>query len=171
MTRSKRRDSGFSVFRIGLFAALLGAIFIVGGLVVVAFEQQTQRQPLEVALPPNAQLADQSELGNASRLVYYFIPDATAEDIANFYNGEMSRFYGDDPGAERCRRFPSSGNFEEYTPGTGLIPYVFRCLFDTSGFQGDRFTEVEIQPGVRMDEEGIDNEGSVIVKYTYQWQP
>ena len=171
MSRSSRRDSGFSVFRIGLFAALIGAFFLVGGFILVAFEQQTQRQPLEVSLPANAQLADQQDLGNASRVTYYFVPSTTAEDVANFYNGEMSSFYGTDPEAERCRRFPSSGNLEAYVPGDGSLPYVFRCLFDTSGFQGDRFTEVEIQPGVRIDSDGINNEGSVVVKYTYQWQP
>jgi hypothetical protein len=171
MTRATRRDSGFSLFRIGIFAAVIGILFLIGGFILVAVEQQTQRQPLDVSIPPNAQLADQTDLGSTSRTVYYFIPDTTAEDIANFYNAEMSEFYGTDLNAERCRRFPASGNFEEYTPGNGVIPYVFRCLFDTSGFQGDRFTEVEVQPGVRIDDQGINNEGSVVVKYTYQWQP
>lgn len=171
MTRSIRRDPGFSVFRIGLFAALVGAFFIVGGFVLVAFEQQTQRQPLEIALPPGAQLADQVDSTATSQERYYVIANTTAEDIANFYNTEMGNFYGSDPAAERCRRFPASGNLDGYVPGSGLIPYVFRCLFDTSGFQGDRFTEIEIQPGVRIDDSGVNNEGNVVVKYTYQWQP
>jgi hypothetical protein len=171
MTRASRRDSGFSVFRIGIFAAIVGVLFLVGGFILVAIEQQTQRQPLEITLPPNAQLADQVEGSGTSRELYYFIPSTTAEDVANFYNDQMRNFYGSDPAAERCRRIPASGNYDTYVPGNGVVPYVFRCLFDTSGFQGDRFTEIEIQPGVRIDEQGINNEGNVVVKYLSQWQP
>ncbi len=171
MARSRTRDEGFSVFRIGIFAAILGVLVIAGGFILVSLEQANQRQPLVIDPYPGAELREQVD-GSASRRLYYFIPNVTAEQVHDYYNEKLKEFYGNDfTPAEACRRLPARETFDDYSPGNGSLPYYFRCLFDSSGFQSDRFTQIDIQPGVRNDAAGFNYEGSVIVEHLQQWQP
>ncbi|HEX2621402.1 MAG TPA: hypothetical protein VHL11_14685 [Phototrophicaceae bacterium] len=172
MTRSRRSDSGFSVFRIGIFAAVLGAVFVVGGFLLFSLEQAGLREPLNIDPPTGSELRDQVDGNSSSRRLYYFIPGMTAEDVAAYYNGKLKEFYGNDwTETEQCRRLPRDGNVDNYVPGSGVVPYIFRCLFENSGFESDRFTQIDIQPGVRNDASGENYEGNVIVEYIQQWQP
>lgn len=170
--RRRSRESNFSVFRIGVIAGIIGVVFIVGGFLLFSLEQAGLREPLAVEAPAGAELRFQGESRGTSRNLSYFVPNTTAEDVARFYNEKLKEFYGNDwTTSEQCRRIPSSGNVENYVPGSGVVPYVFRCLFDSSGFQSDRFTQVDIQPGVRNDAAGTNYEGSVVIEYLQQWQP
>lgn len=157
------------MFRLSLIVGIFGILVIIGGAIIFSLEQASQRAPLEIAPPPNAELYIQEDLSGAARRLYYLVPDTTPEDISTYYNQIMVDFYGNDSGAERCRRLPITGNYDGYVEGNGMLPYNFRCLFDSSSFQSDRYTQVDIQPGV-LHPDGNDNRGSVIIEYLQQWQ-
>jgi hypothetical protein len=174
-TRSSR-ESGFSLFRISVIAAVVGGLFLVGAFVLTQLDSAGQRQPLNIDPPAGAELRLQEDGAGTTRTLYYFVANTTAEDVAAHYNQKLRDFYGNDfSEADNCRRLPREGNYENFTPGSGVIPYEFRCLFySSSGFGAgvnDRETLVSIQPGVRNDAAGMNNEGGVVVEYTQRWQP
>lgn len=170
-TRRRSTESGFSAFRIGLMAAGAGLVFIVGAIIMTAIDQAGQRQPLNIDPPAGAELRDAPPSNGTSRTLIYAVPNSSPDEVAEYYNGKLREFYGDDvTRAELCKRNPASGNYEGYKEGDGTVPYEFVCLFDTSSFGSDRFTEVTIQPGIRSDVTGVNNEGFVFVQYEQSWQ-
>ncbi|MBC8099993.1 MAG: hypothetical protein H7Y11_11170 [Armatimonadetes bacterium] len=170
-TRKRTRDNGFSVFRIGVISAIIGGAFLVGAFVFTTLDQQGARSPLVIDSPAGAELRDQEET-SGSRRQWYVVGATDAEQVATYYNQELQEFYGaDTTAAELCKRIPASGNYDDYIEGTGMVPYMFKCVFDSSTFQSERFTEVQIEPGVRNNETGDNLEGSVVVIYTQVWQP
>jgi hypothetical protein len=167
---------GFSVFRISVIAALLGGLFLVVAFVFTQLDTASQRQPLMIDPPAGAELRLQEDTAGTSRALYYFIPNTTAEDVAVYYDQKMREFYGGDATeADVCRRVPATGEYQGYVEGAGMVPYEFKCLFySASGFGtgvNDRETLVSIQPGVRNDATGLNNQGGVVVEYAQRWQP
>lgn len=174
--RQSSRDSGFSLFRISIAAAVIGGLFLVGAFVLTQIDAANQRQPLMIDPPTGAELRLQEDSAGTARLLYYFVPNTDAETVMTYYDQRMDEFYASDgTDADICRRIPAQANYPNYSEGSGVIPYEFKCLFySSSGFgtgANDRETLVSIQPGIRNDESGVNNEGGVVVEYTQRWQP
>jgi hypothetical protein len=174
--RQSSRDSGFSLFRMSMIAAVIGGLFLVGAFVLTQVDTANQRQPLNVEPPAGAELRLEEDMGGAARNLYYFVPNMSAEEVASYYDQRLRDFYGGDiTPSDICQRSPSQGNFDGYTEGSGMIPYQFKCLFGSSSGNplspSDRTTEILVQPGVRNDATGMDNTGGVVVEYYQRWQP
>jgi hypothetical protein len=172
-TASRSRSSGFSPFRLGLIAAGIGIVVLIGGFALTMVEMNSFRQPLEVAAPPESQRLGSDSLGAGSHRIY-FQTNQTPEEVRDYYDREMRTFYG--PGDNtRCVRWPFDGNVSNYAPGNGVVPYEYRCMFSRSatGLAGsaEQFTLVVIQPGVRNDAQGVDLTGTTRVEHEQSWQP
>lgn len=157
------RDGNLSIFRVGIIAAVLGAIFIVGGLVLFSLEQSANRQPLEVAVPEGAQLLRTENVVTGRRL--YYQTSQTPEEVASFYNNELTNFYKDTADRQICQRF----NYEGAVDGSGRVPFEYKCLFSIGSFGIERWTQITIQPGVRNDATGEDFTGSTRIDYEQYW--
>jgi hypothetical protein len=167
-----RRDGGISVVRVGMAFGLLGIALIAGGFIALTMEQAQRRTPFEVELYPTAyELSVEEGRGN-SRTVVYRVDNATAEEVAAHYQTRLDDHYSNrpgDPNRERCIRNPASGEFRDYRPGAGNVPFYFRCEFDNSTFNADQSTTVTIQPGVRFDAENVNYEGATFIIYEQFW--
>lgn len=159
------RDGNFSLIRVGVIGAVVGIIFIVGGILLFFVERASHQVPLDVVTYPGATPLSTVNRSDISRSVYYQIANTTADEVANFYQQKMTEFYGG--GDEQCVRLPSSGNFADFDNGEpNVVPYQFSCMFDRSGFQISQYTRVNIQPGIKSNK----TEGSVIVEFEQYWQ-
>jgi hypothetical protein len=179
----KRRESPFSLYRLGVIAAVLGVVFIVGGAFLYnAFDRGSRQQPLDIARPAGAEQWGAEIPGyGASKRVVFRLPGTTDADVlnvVNFYNNQLVQHYNsaNDPDAPRsereCVRSPLSGNFPEFDAGTANIaPYFYTCRFDRSYGDALQWTEIIIQPGIVSTDEGLNSEGYVVIQYDYRWTP
>ncbi len=171
------REGNISVVRVGTVLAVVGAIIIVGGLIIFQFENATYQAPLQIDPPPDATMWDQPTIiSNTAQQVLYKIPNMTPQAVREYYQQKLDEYYGnnpDNPNREKCIRQPNENEevfFEGADPGTGNLPYRYRCVFDRSGFQALQITEIFIEPGVRDDAKNINNEGITIVRYEQRWE-
>jgi hypothetical protein len=164
------KNGEVSFFRISLLLLAIGVLVLVGFIIYFLVDQASYGAPLEVPLPSGAESwgTDASPIGG-QRSRYYLVQSSSPEDIAAFFDQEMIRFYGSaeaDPNRVRCQRQPAFGDFAGYVPGEGRVPYEFKCLFERSGFNVSRWTQVTIQPGVAENESA----GATVIKIDQQWQ-
>jgi hypothetical protein len=169
-----RRGGGISIVRVGMAVGLLGIALIAGGFVALSMEQAQRRTPFEVELYPSAQQFYVEDGHGYSRRVVYRVDQGTPEDIAAHYQARLDDHYRNrpnDPNRERCVRVPAAGQFQDYRPGSGNVPFYFRCEFDNSTFNAYQSTTVTIQPGVRVDAENVNHEGATFIIYDQLWSP
>lgn len=172
------RNGDLSVIRIGILFAAIGGLMLVAAVIFTASDQAAFRTPLDVELPGETNLLGEETLSPISRRLYY-ASTLAPENIAAFYDAKLAEFVqaqglnSNDPNRDRCLREPRSGNYQGYVAGNGTVPYEFRCLFQQVSLSNgiDKSTLVVIQPGVRNDATGADNEGTTRIEYEQYWQP
>lgn len=165
----QKRDSGFSIIRVGVIAAIIGVLIIAGGAISFFMDRASHQTPLEIELYPGATLWGTQTHSNTAQSVFYQIPNVTAEQVKDYYQQKMDQFYtgGEAPELRSCKRNPLSGNFIEFDRGEpDVVPYQWSCMFDRSGFQMTQSTRVNIQPGVASS----GTAGVTIVEYDQVWQ-
>lgn len=156
-----------SVVRTSAFFIVIGLLFVVGSFVYVAIETESSRSPLYVALPPNAEeWSVQPMVTEPRQLVYYKVPTTDVESVAEHYQQEARNTDN-----EQCRRSPAIGNFPDYVPNTGTVPYLWTCIFQRANIPGvSQTTEITIQPGVPNADPFLDTEGYTVIQYDQRWQ-
>ena len=156
-----------SIVRMSLIVAFVGLLLIIGAVVSYTTDQNAHRVPLDITLYPNSVYWGMSDEKDTSRNVYYRVSDSP-EKVASYYQQKMIEHYGNSD--QGCVRLPATGN----APGSGtnpnITPYIFRCMFDNSGFNTSQFTQVEIYPGQENADPFFNAKGLTIVKYEQQWQ-
>jgi hypothetical protein len=164
------RDGNISIFRVAVIAIIIGVLIIAGGALSFFIDRASHQVPLEIEVYPGAVLWGQRTHSSTSRTVFYQVPNATADQVKDYYQQKMYEFYPDsaDSDLRECVRSPLAGNFLEYDRGVpGVVPFQWSCMFDRSGFQITQSTRVNIQPGI----EATGTAGMVIVEYQQTWQP
>ncbi len=160
------RKGGLSIIRIGVIAGVLGLVLVAAGVISILTDQASKRSPLEVQPYPGAVYWGSSDERTTSRNVFYRIED-TPESVVAYYQQKMIEHYGNSD--QNCVRLPATGS----TPGSdtdpNIAPYIFRCMFDNSGFNTSQYTQVEIYPGKANPDPFFDAAGLTIVKYAEQW--
>lgn len=174
------REGGISLFRVGVFAAALGAIFVIGGYILVQLDVARRQSPFFIDRPDGATEWYRQQMGDNSQQVVYQIQNTTPEDVSAFYQRELDDHNDanpNDPRREMCVRTPARGNFDDYAEGSGNVPYFYRCVFNNSITGGlgtggaDQYTTVTIQPGIRDNtaEPAVDLTGTTIIIYDQIW--
>lgn len=168
----KRGD--ISPFKVAVAVAIFGGLIFVGGYIIFDLELRNARQPLNIDIPPNTELVaiDDTNLAIGRRLVFYKT-SLPPEEVANFYDRALAQFQNEPVETnmrERCRRQPREGDFRNYKPGDGSLPFYWDCLFDNSQVY-DQLTSIRIYPGQRNDATGENFEGSTRIDYDQSWQP
>ena len=161
------RKGGLSIVRISIIAAIIGGVIIAAAAVTYLTDQASKRTPLEVVPYPGAAFWGESEERATSRNVFYLSAD-TPEDIAMYYQQKMNEHYGN--AEQRCVRIPATGDAPGADTNPNVAPFVYRCMFDNSGFNSSQFTQVEIYPGKANEVASLSAEGQTIIKYEQQWQ-
>jgi len=174
------RDGNISVIRAGALVAVIGIIFIVGGLILFTFEQASYQAPLNIDPFPGAVEQAQIPISSTLRRVEYQIPGKTPEEVKEYYQQKLDQLNGADPNdvlRDKCVRLPSedsNARFLDYVEGSGNVPYYFRCVFNRSGFRLLQTTEVQILPGTYKEnaqgEVEWDTRGATVVRYEQQWE-
>ena len=156
-----------SVVRTSAFFIVIGLLFVVGSVIYVAVETQSSRSPLFIPLPPNAEeWSVQPMSGETRQLVFYKVPTTDVDSVAQHYQLEAQNTDNED-----CRRSPTIGNYPDYVPNSGTVPYSWTCIFQRSNIPGvSQTTEVTIQPGVHNDDPFRDTEGYTVIQYDQRWQ-
>lgn len=169
------RSGNISVFRVSIIIGAIGLVLLLAGGASFLFDQESRRAPFYVDLPPGAEAWGAPERRSEGwQFVYYKVPGAEIETIADFYNRKMREHYGTNSGgssAETCKRFPPSGEFSDYNLEEGTIPYYYTCMFDNSGLNTTQWTQVTIQPGVPNEDAFRDSAGTIVIAYEQRWQP
>jgi hypothetical protein len=169
------KKGNLSVIRVGLVATILGAIVIVGGILIFAIERSSYQSPLKIDTPPGAEQWGAEQAGpGPRRIVLYKVPDMTPEEVAAFYQEELDDHYNSKPSdgyRPRCVRTPLDGDMTDYVEGSGNLPYWYTCIFDRQGFTMSQTTEVRIEPGVWNQEKEIDTRGETVIRYEQAWTP
>ncbi len=80
----------------------------------------------------------------------------------------MSDHYGNND--QDCVRYPATGNAPGSENDPNVAPFVYRCMFDNSGFNSSQYTQVEIYPGREDPNPELSAAGQTIIKYAQQWQ-
>lgn len=160
-----------SFFRLSIAIGVVGLLLIGAGYSAFLLDQASRRQPLFVTLPDNAQpWGEPSPLSPTRQQLFFLVPGADADQVAQFYDQQMRDFYDADAGdvssLVTCERFPSADTFEDYDPQLNA-PYFWKCVFDRSNFNALQFTEVTIQPGVAA----TNSQDAVVIRYDQRWQP
>lgn len=167
------KRGNLSFVRVSVVIAVVGGLLLVGGYVSFLLDQQTRNSPLEIDLPPGAEQWGAPDVySNSWRKTFYQVPDGDIDEIVAFYNQKMIDHYGVDEttGPEQCSRQPSFGEYEDYEPGAGNIPYSFECMFDRGGLNATQWTRVTIHPGVYDPDEFRNSEGTVVLIYEQRWE-
>ncbi len=162
------RDGKISVVRVGTIAAVVGIIFVVGGIAAFQVDQNSFKSPLDVAPYPNAEDWGQDELSRVSRTLFYRVEGATPEEVAAYYQQKLNELYGNSE--EQCKRNPSAGDFPD-SNRPGVVPYEITCLFERSGLNANQTTVVKIQPGVASDDPELNSLGMTVISHDQRWQP
>ncbi|MEP7293580.1 MAG: hypothetical protein ABI835_17470 [Chloroflexota bacterium] len=150
-----------------LIAAFVGGLLIVGAVVSYTTDQTSHRSPLDIPTYPNAVFWGKSEVKPTSQNLFYRVSDAP-EKVASYYQQKMVEHYGNNE--QGCVRLPATGNAPGSDTNPNISPYIFRCMFDNSGFNTSQFTQVEIYPGEENSDPFFNAKGLTIVKYEQQWQ-
>src|SRR5262245_44197873 len=166
-TRRPERKGGISIIRIGLIAGALGLLLVGAGVISVMLDQSSKRSPLEITLYPNAVLWGTSEVRPTSKNVFYRVADSP-ENVAAYYQQKMIEHYGNSE--QSCVRLPATGNAPGSDTDPNIPPYLFRCMFDNSGFNSSQYTQVEIYPGKENPDPFFNAAGMTVVMYKQQWQ-
>lgn len=173
MSIMTNRDGSISVFRVGILAAVIGVLAILGGYIYFQVEQSKRQEPLDVELYQGAELWRTVNDLPTSREIYYASRDATPEDVLAFYQALLDDYYDQNPTDPRrenqCNRYPETGTFPDYVEGSGNLPYYYSCLFESAFFGTENSTVIEIQPGIANDADGVDNIGITFIRYLQRW--
>lgn len=173
MSMFLNREGNISVFRVGVLMALLGVIAVIAGLVFWQLEIERRKSAFNVPVYPEATEVRRDEMEGQPQRVIYYTTEASPSAVAEHYQQELDDHTGQDPNAtnkpETCERTPANGNFEDYEPGSGNLPFYYRCVFDNSFLNYDHLTVVHIEPGVRNEAEDSDNTGQTIILYDQRW--
>ena len=160
------RSGGFSLIRIGIIAAVIGFVVIAVAVLAYMKDQSDKRAPFEIPPYPNAVYWGTSDIRDTSRNVFYRVAD-TPETVVAYYQQKLNDHYGNTD--QSCVRLPATGT----TPGSerdaSILPYLFRCVFDNSGFNTSQYTQVEIYPGRADPDPNRNAEGLTVVKYMEYW--
>lgn len=160
------RDGNISIIRVGTLAAILGILIIIGGIGLFFVDRASHQRPYDVDPYPGATLWYTTSRGANARQVVYRIPNASADDVAAYYQKKLTELVGSG-GDDKCLRFPSTGNYQAYDKGDkSAPPFRYSCMFDRSGFQISQYTRVNIEPGI----EANNSVGMVVVENEQYWQ-
>ena len=156
-----------SVVRTGLFFLGLGLLFVFASVAYVAIETESARSPLYIPIPEGAEeWAIQSYGERPYQEAFYKILSTDIEGVVDHYQQQAEQF-GSDP----CKRLPPNGNFPDYDPEAGTVPYIWQCLFERANVPGvSQTTLVTIQPGVKNEDPFLDTEGYTVIQYEQRWQ-
>ena len=164
------RDGKISIFRVGIIVGILGIILIAGGFGALFLDNNSFRQPLEIAPYPDSQQCGVNNNGSASgRSVYYCVAGVDALVVAQYYTQKLVEINGN--ADEACIRNPFEGEFPN-ADQAGVVPYEFKCAFNRSGIGGGfQSTVVTIQPGIFNQDAALNTEGKTVVLYEQRWEP
>lgn len=169
------KQGDISVIRIGVLAGVLGFLAIIIGIVFWNLEHHARKSPFHVAPYPSLTEVRRVEHTPYHRTILYQI-NGNADQVANYYQAQLDQHLNQDPndpvrGNQHtlCVRVPASGEFSDYEPGNGKVPFYHRCDFDNSFYGSHQTTMIEIQPGVLDPVNDIDYTGMVWVIYEQRW--
>jgi hypothetical protein len=162
------RDGKISVVRLGTIVAILGILFVVGGVVAFQAEQNSFKSPLEVVPYPAAEDWGQDQISPVSRTLFYRIQGTSPEEVAAYYQQKLNELNGNSD--EKCKRNPSVGDFPD-SNRPGVVPYEITCLFERTGFNANQTTVIVIQPGVANEDPELDTLGMTVISHDQRWQP
>jgi len=161
------RQGGFSVFRFGLLAGLIGLIVIGVGIGAFFTDQNSRRAPFNIDPPAGAVPWGAPRItAPTARSIFFRVDNTDPSVILSYYQQRMDIHYGGT--GEQCVRIPGS---PINIPGQVTIPYQFVCMFDNSGMNSTQFTRVVIYPGVPHEDPFFDAEGATVIEYEQEWQP
>jgi hypothetical protein len=159
------RDGKFSALRVAILVAVIGTIFVVFGVIFFFADRAAREGPFNIEVYPGAtQLSDESN-SPTSRVVFYLVQGATAEDITAHYQRELTEFARGDV-MERCVRFPAVGNYLEFDRGETSAPFEYSCMFDNSAFGMTQYTRVNIFPWIEANQP----QDLIYIEYDQIWQ-
>lgn len=162
------RDGKMSVVRVGTIIAVVGVIFVVGGIAAFQVDQNSYRAPLEIDPYPNSEDWGQDQPSPVSRTLFYRVSGATPEEVEAYYQQKLNELNGGSD--EKCKRNPSAGNFPD-SDRPGVVPYEITCLFERTGLNANQTTLVKIQPGVSNSDPDLNSLGMTVISYDQRWQP
>lgn len=165
MARANRKG-GVSLIRIGVIAAVVGFLLVAGAALTYLKDQNDKRSPFEIQPYSNAVYWGTSDIRDTSRNVFYRVAD-TPESVVAYYQQKLNEHYGNSD--QSCVRLPATGNAPGSEADPNIIPYLFRCVFDNSGFNTSQYTQVEIYPGRADPDPNRNAEGLTVVKYMEYW--
>ncbi len=174
MSLFTNKQGGISLVRVGAMIAVLGLLVALAGYLLFQLDISRRRSPLDVRLYPGATAWFTEDYRANARRVVYQAAGVTPEEVASYYQTRLDDHLDSntaDPNREQCVRTPRMGEFADYVPGSGNLPYFYRCVFDNSTMGATQTTTVTIQPGVRNDsaDPPVDNEGMTIIEYEQVW--
>ncbi|MCC6804836.1 MAG: hypothetical protein IT319_18275 [Anaerolineae bacterium] len=155
-----------SLVRIGVIAGIIGVLIVAAAAASYLTTQNAARSPLEISPYPNAVYWGTSDVRDTSRNVFYRVAD-TPESVVGYYQQKLNEHYGNSD--QSCVRLPATGNAPGSEADPNVIPYLFRCVFDNSGFNTSQYTQVEIYPGRADADPNRNAEGLTVVKYMEYW--
>lgn len=160
------RRGKLSVVRTSLFFSGIGLLLLLGSVLYVSVETETARVPLDILKPANAEDWSTLDYGERPiRRVFYRVPTTDLESVVAHYQEQAQQF-----GAESCTRFPPSGNFQDYNPNQGTVPYEWKCLFERSNLPSvAQSTTIIIQPGIANEDPFLNSEGYTVIEYEQRW--
>jgi len=162
------RDGKVSVVRVGTIIAIVGIIFVVGGIFAFQADQNSYKAPLEIAPFPNAEAWGEDAVSPVSRILFYRIQGVSPEDVASYYQQKLNEMDGSS--GEQCKRNPSAGTFPD-SDRPGVVPYEITCLFERVGLNANQTTLVKIQPGVSNADPEMNTLGMTVISHDQRWQP
>lgn len=156
-----------SVVKTGLFFMGLGLLFVFGSAAYVAIETESARSPLHIPIPEGAEnWAVETHGDRAFQESFFKIFTTDVEGVVGHYQQQADQF-----GSERCKRLPPNGDFPDYDPEEGTVPYIWQCLFERANVPGvSQTTQVTIQPGIKNEDPFLDTEGYTVIQYEQHWQ-
>jgi hypothetical protein len=166
------KKGNLSMVRVSVLTAVIGGVFLIGGIFAFFLDQESRKSPLMIETPPGAIQMGELPKGNAWRDVFYTVAGGDINAILAFYERKMLEHYANTPESdegERCIRFPLNGNFVEYDEGRNPLPFYFTCMFDRSGLNSTQWTQITIRPAIATDT-GIDIQNTVVIVYEQRWQ-
>lgn len=156
-----------SVVKTGLFFMGLGLLFVLGSAAYVAIETESARSPLHIPIPEGAEEWAVQPYGDRPyQEAYYKIATTDIDSVVKHYQEQAIQF-----GGERCKRLPPNGDFPDYDPDEGTVPFLWQCLFERANVPGvAQTTHVKIQPGIKNEDPFLDSEGYTVILYEQHWQ-
>jgi hypothetical protein len=169
------KQGDISVVRIGLLAGGLGLLAIIIGIIFWNLEHHARKSPFNVAPYPNmVEVRRVDHTPYQRTILYQAVGDA--DQIATYYQAQLDNHLNqrtDDPMRNNthilCVRVPVAGNFSDYAPNNGKVPFYHRCGFDNSFYGSHQSTMIEIQPGVMDVANDVDYTGTVWIIYEQRW--